>query len=110
MSSVLETLPPSLRLPAPALEAFCRKWQIVRLELFGSVLRGDFDAQSDVDLLTTFRREARWSLLDLARMENELADLIGRPVDLIDRAGLEHSRNAVRRDEILRTARALYAA
>lgn len=110
MPAIIETLHPSLLLPTAAIETFCRKWQIVRLEVFGSALREDFGAQSDVDLLVTFRSEAKWSLLDLARMENELADLLERPVDLVDRAGLEQSRNAIRRDEILGTARALYAA
>lgn len=106
----LDTLRPSLRLPQAEIEAFCRKWMISRLEVFGSALREDFGEESDVDLLVTFQAGAGWSLLDLARMENELTDRVGCRVDLVDRAGLERSRNAIRRNEILDTAVPLYAA
>ena len=103
-------LHPSLHLPRADIAAFCRKWKVARLEVFGSALREDFGAASDVDLLVTFQAGSGWSLLDLARMENELTDLVGRPVDLVDRAGLEHSRNAIRREEIFATAIPFYAA
>ena len=53
-----------------------------RLAFFGSVLRGDFSPESDVDVLVEFLPEARVSLFDMARMQNELSTIIGRAVDL----------------------------
>ena len=63
-------------------EEFCRRNRIVRLSLFGSVLREDFGADSDVDILVEFEAGAVVTLLDMVRMEEELAQMIGRPVDL----------------------------
>jgi hypothetical protein len=90
--------------------AFCRKWQIVRLELFGSVLRDDFDDQSDIDVLVSFQEGSRLGLTELLSMEDELQLLFGRHVDLIERRLIETSRNWVRRRNILQSARLLYAA
>ncbi len=61
---------------------FCRRNQVRRLAFFGSVLRDDFSPESDVDVLVEFLPEARVSLFDMARMQNELAMIIGRAVDL----------------------------
>ena len=91
------------------LARFCRQWKIVELALFGSALREDFGQESDVDVLVTFAADAEWSLLDHFRMEQELAELVGRDVDLVTREGIEASRNWIRRREILRTARTIYA-
>jgi predicted nucleotidyltransferase len=89
---------------------FCRRWKIVELSLFGSALRDDFRPDSDIDLLVRFAVDAEWSLLDQARMERELENLLGRKVDLVSRAGIESSANWVRRQEILETSRPIYAA
>lgn len=82
----------------------------MELSLFGSALRDDFRSDSDIDLLVRFAADAEWSLLDQARMERELEDLLGRKVDLVSRAGIERSANWVRRQEILETSRPIYAA
>ena len=71
-----------VKLPAERLAALCERWKVSRLAVFGSVLRADFRADSDVDFLATFTPESRWSLLDLAGMQCELEDLLGRRVDL----------------------------
>jgi predicted nucleotidyltransferase len=92
------------------LGAFCRRWKVAELALFGSALRDDFGPDSDVDLLVTFAPDADWSLLDHIRMQQELADLLGRPVDLVSRRAIEQSRNPLRRREILGSARTVYAA
>jgi predicted nucleotidyltransferase len=97
-------------IPTPVLEEFCRRWKIVELALFGSALREDFRPDSDIDLLVSFAPDADWSLLDHARMEQELSELLGREVDLVSRAAIEASANWIRRREILSTAKALYAA
>ena len=100
---------PRLDLPDTELDAFCRRWNIAELALFGSVLRPDFAPDSDIDILVTSGTDARWSLLDLARMEDELSTLIGRRVDLVSRHGVEQSANSIIRRHILSTAQVLYA-
>jgi predicted nucleotidyltransferase len=92
------------------LAGFCRRWQIVELALFGSGQRGDLRPDSDVDLLVTFAPTATWSLLDQVQMQSELAELLGRPVDLVSRRAIERSANPLRKREILGTARPIYAA
>jgi predicted nucleotidyltransferase len=90
------------------LAAFCKRWRVACLELFGSVVRRDFHAGSDVDVLVTFCPEADWSLLDHARMEEELSALFGRPVDLLTRRSVERAANPLRRASILANAVPLY--
>ena len=89
--------------------AFCRKWAIVRFELFGSALREDFDQQSDVDILVSFHEGTRHGLSDLLSMEEELQALFGRKIDLIKRHLVEESPNWIRRRSILDSARLVYA-
>jgi predicted nucleotidyltransferase len=86
---------------------FCRKWRVRELSLFGSALRDDFRAESDVDVLVSFDPRAEWSLLDLVAMQEELAALMGRDVDLVEEEAL---RNPYRRAAILSSKRVLYAA
>lgn len=92
------------------LDAFCRKWRIARLELFGSALGDDFGPASDVDILVSFLPDADWSLVDHVRMERELSELLGRKADLVSRRAVERSGNPIRRESILRSAREIYAA
>ena len=87
---------------------FCRRWKIVRLELFGSALRANFQRESDIDFLATFAPHAGWSLSAHFRMERELAGLLDRSVDLVTRPSVERSRNAIRREHILQTAQPVY--
>ena len=89
---------------------FCKRRRISELAIFGSVLRDDFGPQSDVDILVKFAPEARVSLLDLVDMEDELAAIIGRKVDVVCREGIERSHNPIRKKAILSTAEVLYAA
>jgi len=101
--SVVETLGVS----ESQIAEFCRKWQIAEFSLFGSALRDDFRADSDVDVLVSFAPDARHSLFDLVTMETELSELFGRKVDLVERGSLV---NPFRRHEILRTRKVVYAA
>ncbi len=86
------------------IESLCRRWQIVDLAVFGSVLRDDFGPESDVDLLVTFAPDAPWTLLDLVAIRNDFSGVLSRPVDLIERSTIESSPNWIRRREILGTA------
>jgi predicted nucleotidyltransferase len=99
-----------LGIDAGAIGEFCARWKVQELALFGSGARGTLRPDSDLDFLVSFRPEASWSLLDHVRMETELADLVGREVDLVSRRGVERSTNAIRRTAILEEARPVYAA
>ena len=97
--------PPEI--PARVLEDFCRRWRVRELSLFGSSVRADFNADSDVDVLVRFEPDAPWSLFDLVTMRDELSELFGCDVDLIEEEGL---RNPFLRHSILRDKRVIYAA
>lgn len=91
------------------IESFCKQWNVREFALFGSVLRGDFNEASDVDVMISFQEDAGWSLLDHVAMRDELVELFGRNVDLVTRKGIERSKNSIRRTSILETARVFYA-
>lgn len=99
----------ALDLPLDVIAEFCRRWKIVRLELFGSALREDFGPDSDLDFLYTFSDDACWGL-DIVTLGDELSELLGRRVDLISRRAVEQSHNWIRRDAILGTTRVIYGA
>jgi predicted nucleotidyltransferase len=101
--------PAQSRIPLPLkeIESLCRKWRIRELSLFGSVLRDDFRPGSDVDVLVTFEPDAHWSLFDFIDLQDELAGLLQRRVDVVSERGL---RNPFRRKEILGTRQVVYAA
>ena len=85
---------------------FCRKHYIRRLSLFGSVLREDFTAESDIDVLADFEPGHLPGLFGIARMERELSTILeGRKVDL--RTAEDLSRYF--RDDVLKEAEVQYA-
>jgi uncharacterized protein len=88
------------------IEAFCRKWRVKELSVFGSILREEFGPASDVDVLVDLLPNHGLDLYDWVDMRDELREIFGRDVDLVAKDGL---RNPFRRREILRTARVLYA-
>lgn len=97
----------NIEFPADAVADFCRRWKITELALFGSVLRDDFRPDSDIDVLVTFAPDAGWSLFDHVTMQDELAEIFGRPVDLVVKAAVT---NPFRRHHIMRNHRVVYAA
>jgi hypothetical protein len=99
-------MPSRLVLDRERIAQFCRKHHIVKLALFGSVLREDFRQDSDVDILVWFEPEHIPSLLGIAGMEIELSEMLGRKVDL--RTPEELSRYF--RDEVVSGAEVQYAA
>ena len=88
------------------LVGLCRRWKVVELSLFGSVLREDFGPDSDVDVLVSFEPDAAWSLFDIVALKEELRAILGREVDLVEREAI---RNPFRRSRILSTREILYA-
>lgn len=95
-----------IQVPREALAEFCRRNQIRRLSLFGSVLREDFGPDSDVDVLVEFEPEARVGFFALVRMEMELSELLGHKVDLNTPGFL----SKYFRDQVLEEAEVQYAA
>ena len=89
---------------------FCQQWSIIEISLFGSVLRDDFNCDSDIDVLVVFEPRFRelMSLMDLVKIEYELEDRLGRKVDLIEKCSVIESHNWIRRQNILSTARTIY--
>ena len=82
------------------------KFQIQELYLFGSVLRDDFNAQSDIDILLVFKENVSYSFFELYDLKEKLEALFSRKIDLVEKKGL---KNPYRRKEILSTARKIYA-
>lgn len=95
-----------------AIRDFCKKWKIKELCVFGSVLRADFRPDSDVDFLADFEQcpeVDEYDLFDEIHMREELSELVGRNVDLVDRSVIESSSNRFIRMELLSTAEPVYA-
>ena len=88
---------------------FCRRRKISRLELFGSALGDDFNSESDFDFLVEFRAGTHPTFQALSDAEAELGQIVGRPVDLVSRRGIEQRRNWLRRKIILESAKEIYA-
>ncbi len=102
-------IPISLGVGEEKIADFCRRWRVKQLAIFGSAVRGSLRPDSDLDLLVTFAPDADWSMFDHYRMENELVELFAREVDLISRQAVEENPNWICREEILNSAREIYA-
>lgn len=98
-----------IQLPQVQIDRFCENWNIKELAFFGSVLRDDFHSNSDIDILVTFSPDTDWGLFDHVRMQQELANILEREVDLVSKRAIERSQNWIRRREILGTAKIIYA-
>jgi len=95
-----------LTLPKVKIEKFCLKWNIVEFSLFGSILRDDFDTESDIDILISLSEEADLDLYDWITMIEELEKIFGREVDLVEKGTL---RNPFRRHSILTNKEIIFA-
>lgn len=100
----------NIPLPQTQLTEFCQRWKVRELALFGSVLRDDFQPNSDIDILITFAPEAKRGAFVLAQMQEELETIFGRNVDLVSKRAIERSQNPIRRQNILESAQIIYAA
>jgi addiction module HigA family antidote len=85
---------PRFYLDPDKLAHVCERRGILRLAVFGSVLREDFTADSDLDILVTFVPGAKTSLFDLVDIADELSEMTGRHVDLVPAGGLKASAGA----------------
>ncbi len=105
----MDTIHPRLAVTHYQIADFCQRWDIVRFELFGSILRDDFRDDSDIDVLVTFAPGTRHHFTAILAMDDELAALFGHDVDVVERRLVETARNPIRRRNILSSARPVYA-
>ena len=93
-----------LDLPTDRIAAICQKYHVKELSIFGSALLDDFLAYSDIDLLVDLLPAHGLGLIDYLGCQEELAEALGRRVDLVQKSGLKR----LVREEILRTQRIIY--
>lgn len=86
------------------ISSFCKKYHIVTLALFGSILTSHFNSNSDVDVLVSFDAQHIPNLFELVDMESELSNILGRHVDL----KTPNDLSSYFRDEVLSKAKVIY--
>lgn len=84
-----------------------KNFKIKEIYFFGSILREDFSASSDIDILIVFQENSNYSLFELMDLKEKLELCLNRKVDIVEKDGIT---NPYRRKEILSTARRIYAA
>lgn len=94
--------------PAADLTAFCRRWKIKDLAIFGAAVQLGGDPSAPVEAMVGFWRAGQWVLDDFARLQGEICGLFGREVNLIERATVDVSNNPVLRQRIFRSVRTIY--
>ncbi len=95
----------NIMIPQRMITEFCRCHHIRRLSLFGSVLRGDFRPESDVDVLVVFEPGVNVGFFKLYDLEKELSQILdGRKVEI----STPKSLSRYFRDQVLVEAEVLY--
>lgn len=94
-----------IRIPMEALSELCQQYCVRGLSRFGSVLHDDFRDESDIDILVEFESHAPIGLIEYVGLQQELADLLGRKVDLVEKIGLK----ALIRDSVISSSQVVYA-
>ena len=109
MSTVAELNRHGIVLPIDRISDFCRQLGVEELAVFGSFLRDDFRPDSDIDFLVVFQNDdyGPW-MGKLQELEQELAVLLQRTVQVVPKKSVERSENWIRRAHILATARVIY--
>lgn len=94
----------SVDLPMPRIADLCRTYKVRELAIFGSALTHDFRDESDVDFLVEYQPDARVSLFEHIGLQQDLQDLLSRPVDLVTKRSLKQ----LIRQHILESSRVIY--
>jgi predicted nucleotidyltransferase len=97
----------NLNIDRTRLADLCKRYGVARLEVFGSFTRGDATPESDLDILATFNPDVHTGF-EFVALQQELAVLFGRPVDLFTRSSVERSPNKYFRRFALRRTEPLY--
>lgn len=91
-----------------AIRELCEKYEVARLDVFGSVVRDDFSEQSDIDFIVRFNKSDRWDAFhQYFELKEGLEAILGRNVDLVCETAI---RNSFFRQEVEATRQSLYAA
>jgi uncharacterized protein len=98
---------PNIDIDENLIISLAKKYRIQELAFFGSILRDDFNDQSDIDILVKFIDGNDYSLFDLFEIKEEFEKILGKEVDLVEKDGL---RNPYRRENIIKNAKVIYAA
>jgi len=76
--------------------------RVAKAWIFGSFARGDYDANSDIDLMVTYSDKASGTLLDYADITFYLGNLVNKKIDLVEEGYLKpFAINNVEKDKIL---------
>ena len=102
-------MPLRIELPREQIAEFCLRWGITEFTFFGSVLRDDFGPESDIDVLVRLTPNSGLTLLDIARMERQLTELLERNVHLATWNGVEQSGDEILKESIQGIAETVYA-
>lgn len=105
IASDLETMNSALKLDPEAVAAFCRKWRIRELSVFGSAVRDDFGPESDVDFMASFEPGVSLDIDNWLDMKEELGVLCGRSAGLVEKEAL---RNPWIKHGIMKTREVVY--
>lgn len=97
----------NIPLPMAQIEAFCQKYGVAELSLFGSAIRDDFGPGSDVDVMLQFHPGRGFTFENTPDIQDELEAIFGRPVDVIEKGRIG---NPFRRHSIMSNYRVVYAA
>ena len=109
MKEILAEISHRISWPETRIEQFCQKWGVAELSLFGSILREDFNSDSDIDVLIAFSPNSDWGIFDHLTMEQELQTIFDRDVDLVSKRAVLNSENPIRRHNVLSTYRVIYS-
>ncbi len=100
-----------LKLSQDELAAYCQRWKITEMSLIGSISPDDLGAEDPIEFLVRFQPDVMRRYADAVAMERELAELVGRDVEVVDyRSVVEWSDNYIRSRTILESAQTVYAA
>ncbi len=96
-----------LEMPIGQIASLCGELDVAELSVFGSALRDDFGADSDVDFLVSFKNDdyGPW-LSKLNRLEDGLSRILGRRAEVVPKDSLKW----VIRDSVLGSAETIYDA
>ena len=98
---------PKLEINENKVKEIASSYKILELYIFGSALRQDFNDKSDIDLLIKLSKDSGYSIFELIEIKEKFENLFSRKIDLVELEGL---RNPYRKEEILKTAKMIYAA
>jgi uncharacterized protein len=101
--------PPTLDEIRAVVREVCEGRGVERVDLFGSVARGEDGIGSDVDLLVEFLPGSNTGLFEMGALKEDFEERLGCRVDLLSRRAVERSRNPIRRAAILAQLIPVYA-